>query len=425
MEEKMGLNTHLRRKGGVYHWRRRIPIDLAPILGRHEFVRSLHTRNPSMARRRARALSLIVDHAVEMAEIGDPISKAKLDALIRERFRFMLEVDEESRTSKRPRQSEYFTAYRGTDPARDDRALLGELGQQAQEELSENDLRRATPYAERIADDANLQLADQPDTLPYLARGYLRAEVEFYRMVQARRAGIYGIKPADPLFSQAAPSRAEEASENSSPTFLEAVDRYLEYRRKDQTQTGHQLGQIAPTLREFAALHGELRLAEIRTKHLVELREKLRELPSKHGQLRDWKSLSFTEKLDKASGEEFKGKVITYKTIKRKFSELSGLFEWAREREYLKENPTAGFRWPKSEAAREQGTHYRIDELSVLFRQPIWTGSQKAHRNKPGPHTIRDARFWLPLAALFSGLRLGEVAQLTPGDVGEEVTCPC
>jgi hypothetical protein len=36
-----------------------------------------------------------------------------------------------------------------------------------------------------------------------------------------------------------------------------------------------------------------------------------------------------------------------------------------------------------------------------------------------GPYRIRDHRFWLPLLALFSGARLGELCQLSVDDVRE------
>jgi integrase len=39
--------------------------------------------------------------------------------------------------------------------------------------------------------------------------------------------------------------------------------------------------------------------------------------------------------------------------------------------------------------------------------------------HKPGNFTIRDWRYWLPLVALFSGMRLGEIAQLLVEDVQE------
>ena len=58
------------------------------------------------------------------------------------------------------------------------------------------------------------------------------------------------------------------------------------------------------------------------------------------------------------------------------------------------------------------------ETLSDLFRTPIWTGCQSEHRrSKPGELVIRDEKFWLPLIAVFSGMRQEEICQLRLDDV--------
>ena len=59
---------------------------------------------------------------------------------------------------------------------------------------------------------------------------------------------------------------------------------------------------------------------------------------------------------------------------------------------------------------------FELSELRRLFHRPIYTGCQNDESGfaKPGPHIIRRSRYWAPLIALFSGLRAGEILQLTP-----------
>jgi integrase len=48
----------------------------------------------------------------------------------------------------------------------------------------------------------------------------------------------------------------------------------------------------------------------------------------------------------------------------------------------------------------------------------VWKGcASEARRSEPGPHIIRDARFWLPILALYQGARLEELADLYGRDV--------
>ena len=53
----------------------------------------------------------------------------------------------------------------------------------------------------------------------------------------------------------------------------------------------------------------------------------------------------------------------------------------------------------------------------MLFGSAPWTPADKTCEGRP-------IRYWGPLLALFHGLRLGEVAGLQIGDVGEEAGSP-
>lgn len=61
------------------------------------------------------------------------------------------------------------------------------------------------------------------------------------------------------------------------------------------------------------------------------------------------------------------------------------------------------------------------DKLALLFDTPIWRGCQsETRRSKAGSCVIRDDKFWLPLIALFSGMRQEEICQLHLDDVRQE-----
>jgi integrase len=61
------------------------------------------------------------------------------------------------------------------------------------------------------------------------------------------------------------------------------------------------------------------------------------------------------------------------------------------------------------------------DKLGQLFASPIWHGCHSAERRtKPGREIIRDHRFWLPLIAVFSGMRQEEICQLHLEDLRQE-----
>ncbi|MDQ2105372.1 site-specific integrase [Azospirillum isscasi] len=65
---------------------------------------------------------------------------------------------------------------------------------------------------------------------------------------------------------------------------------------------------------------------------------------------------------------------------------------------------------------------WQIDQLNALFRSPVWSGTRSrredvSKRNQPGLHIYRDAYWWLPVLALWTGARLEELAQLHHSDL--------
>jgi integrase len=101
-------------------------------------------------------------------------------------------------------------------------------------------------------------------------------------------------------------------------------------------------------------------------------------------------------------------------TIKKEISHLRCFFEWARRRNLTAINPVGdlsieGGRKPAVGA--DASTSYNADELNAIFRlKPFQAPSQE-----------RGYRFWVPLVALFTGSRMGEVCQLDTADVRNEV----
>ncbi|WP_029011371.1 site-specific integrase [Azospirillum halopraeferens] len=71
---------------------------------------------------------------------------------------------------------------------------------------------------------------------------------------------------------------------------------------------------------------------------------------------------------------------------------------------------------------RRKRRAYEVDELERLFRSPAWTGCvddrlRATPSDRPPP---RDARYWAPLIAAHQGMRLEEILQLRPEDIGEQ-----
>jgi len=100
---------------------------------------------------------------------------------------------------------------------------------------------------------------------------------------------------------------------------------------------------------------------------------------------------------------------------------------WAVGEEIIHRNPARGLRLPDEVARRDKRHPFSPHQLKLIFDSPLYTGCADGERGweTPGPDRPRNARFWVPLIALHSGMRLNEICQLDVADVRmiEGVTC--
>jgi integrase len=109
-------------------------------------------------------------------------------------------------------------------------------------------------------------------------------------------------------------------------------------------------------------------------------------------------------------------------TVGRELYGIQVFFNWCLSQWIIERNPAQGIALPRrltrSERAREA---FLITDLNKMFKAPIYTGCRNDgwFFSTVGDSKPRNARFWLPLIALYSGMRLGEIAQLTSDNVIE------
>ncbi|MFD1304107.1 site-specific integrase [Methylobacterium marchantiae] len=181
--------------------------------------------------------------------------------------------------------------------------------------------------------------------------------------------------------------------------------------------------QAGATYRLFIDICGDLSLSEYTRQHAGRFKDLVERLPSDYGKSAKYRGLDVNAILAAyaALPVNERASVITQKTVKRHFSALSTLWLAGIARGDAKENVFSGFKFAPGRIASEQRCMWERVDLADLFSSPVWTGCQsKISRAKPGPTIIRDEKFWLPLIAVFSGLRQEEICQLHVEDIGQE-----
>lgn len=102
-------------------------------------------------------------------------------------------------------------------------------------------------------------------------------------------------------------------------------------------------------------------------------------------------------------------KRISQATVANRMGLINGFWEWARRHEYIDTNPLAEIVIKRDKSKRDRDP-FTPDDLQLIFSQPRFTqGKYK-----------KDWEFWLPLLALYTGCRMGELCQLTGNDIIEK-----
>jgi integrase len=108
------------------------------------------------------------------------------------------------------------------------------------------------------------------------------------------------------------------------------------------------------------------------------------------------------------------------RTINSYLASFRSLFENERKARRIGKNPFEEMAVPV--ASRTNGERgFKTDEITTIFSSPLFQWAKSSSRPYDrGGLLIDDWRFWAPVIAFFSGMRVAEIAQLRPADVREQ-----
>ena len=207
------------------------------------------------------------------------------------------------------------------------------------------------------------------------------------------------------------------SAQTGSLAFREVAERYLAASQGAWTAKATQ--QNCTTFRLFGSTIGDAGISDIQRCHIAQFVESMRKLPANYARSPQSARMTLPELVGVCATTNAGVASLTAKTIARHLSALSGLFSWAEQQGLRNElNPAHRFKLKAAGGTAPKRRPWRSHELATLFRSPIWTGCESAGQGaEPGSYVIRDARYWLPLMALFTGMRLEEICKLGPVDV--------
>lgn len=109
-------------------------------------------------------------------------------------------------------------------------------------------------------------------------------------------------------------------------------------------------------------------------------------------------------------------------TAAKKLQLINAMFQYADGRGWLPlGNPFAKLAGPKDSKPAQRRRPFTAEHLGMIFSAPLFAGcASYTDWRHAGQTLVTNHRFWLPLLALVTGSRLGELGQLLVADVRRE-----
>lgn len=404
----MSQNLFLRVVGGRYDFRRRVPAELIERLGRREIILSIGSLPFAEAKERARQLAEASDRLFKMAKQLNHLTEDRAKELARAWLSEMLGNMNQTVEGSDPVTAEKIAEKR----------KLAAAGRDAwRNQLAHRDYSQIKPTADKILRNARIDPNADGQAHKAFCRLILRAAIEGSNFAGSSLDGDYSYAPADAVFEGLVPGK-EYVPAAMTPLFNEVFARY----QAEKIGMGHWRNDMQRTVEDASSLFleccGNKPVDKYKKSDITNFAVTLLKLPKNRG-----KSPRFTNKslADLAAMTSADKAIRTYteRTVKKHTTNISSFFKWCVDQQMIDVNVATGVYNPKRLRRRnEERDAWSVEQLRCLFTSPIYQGSKSAyHRFMAGNVITRDARYWLPLIAVFHPSRLEEIAQLRVVDI--------
>lgn len=411
----MILTSGLVKRGRIYYFRVAVPRHLTKRLQRAELSISLRRDNLAKAKRSARQIS----NWVEVLFEGLPSMPELTFESINERIRVYFQTCLNDGAEK--------AMLLPSDPMADVSGEVAYLHKRVDELKADLAASRYSPVTLSDAKDLMPQgLTPQElmssDLYDYACKVVARANIEHARILAAKLGGDYaGTLPLDPLFAgmQAnglphLPGEAPPAAPKD-PSFAEVMADYLAHQQKTCVKKTYDA--TARALAIAAELFGpDKPLRQYDATAKKHLRDVLAKVPTNYEKIPEFKGMTARQAAEANKSHP----VNAYKTQWKNLNFVGAFLNWAHNEEVITSVPAAKVKVtkPKGYLEKDARLPYSTQTLNAILRSPLYAGCKSATRRRSvGTEIIQDDYFWVPLVAMFSGMRLGEIVQLQRRDI--------
>lgn len=408
------------KRGGIYWFRKKIPDDLRPLVGKREEKFSLKTRDPAEARILfAKAAAEIEERWANLRQGQISLTNKQVWAIAGEIYREFVAAHEDEPNGS---FAELILAECVVKGGRG-RITLGGRDREKAQAMADALRARAfdPPQIKRYLDRRGWTL--NAESKERLTKAVHEAMLQGRQQVERYREGDYSPDPKASRFPKMGPQPVTKNDPlTSSTTLSKAIAGWVgEKTRKhgDWVESSAKSNQLWAS--RFMELVGDKALTDCSKADARAFKEAVMSLPPNFLQKEGFKGLDFKQAVEKA--KTVHGERMSDRNVNKILGFVRAFWNWA-ESQYddVPSNPFNKMSLRLKTKARDERFPFSMEQLQKIFDAPLFTGCKSRESwLVAGDHVPADQGiYWVPLIGLFSGARAGEIIQLQVDDIKEE-----
>ncbi|MDB5595488.1 MAG: integrase family protein, partial [Hyphomicrobiales bacterium] len=402
----MPLPNCLQRRGSTYWLRRRVPDTLRSQIGKTEIKRSLKTADLAEAKRRL-VLELVKVQA-EFDEAQRRLQPASLADLVED-------ISEQEAWSL---AAQWFVA------AEKKQQILGAQSVDEERLVDFDHLKdfEDTSTLAFVHSETKRFLAERNLQYPPSSSAFRRVERLLHEaLVESEKRQIVRFLPSAPLLPN---PRFQGLTERSVVevakivTLKDLIARFRSDRGKRPKSPKTKLKQLSQDRLFLELLGADTPVDQIGREQARRVQQVIARLPPNW--TKRFAQLPITE-VERMPIDQL-GAPMATATANSYLTAFGALMEFAVNEHLVTRSTANGLRLAPAASRVKPRLPFTADELTRIFSAPLYTGcvdDMRRYRSS-GVNRPRRSRFWIPLIALFSGMRLNEICQLCEDDITVE-----
>ncbi len=425
--EDLSKYPGLCRRKNNYEIRKRVPKDLVDAIGKKEITKALGTDSftEAVARYHVEMNKLSTLFDAERAKLK---SKAETPDMLSAYSDYQLKrlavawLDEYQKKRSKYNPDKTYKGFK-TGETITDQELVGELKSDINDlkdeiggDTSDNDIHMGATKASKYLEDKDVTFDSASNNFKTLAHYFSKALLEYnQRLLQKTNNKPY--QAFDPMFTSQGQISYEIKEENEGKfkkTIKEVINEHFNNPSKPKSmKTRVNYAVAIRILDETFGLDSYIH--KITRSDVKEIQAMMMVMPANLGKIA--KGVSLKEGVE--LGKKHNWRTIEVGTANANIDKINAILNHAEREEYLFKNPAKQLRIKDKIAKKHKKHPFSSDQLNKIFYAPIYTGCKDDHYgyNKVGTEKPRNSRFWMPLVALWTGMRLGEIIQLGYEDI--------